>query len=136
MNRYRLLILSLTVLFLPCLLMAEETGVVAVLSSNSGPYREALEGFTSAFGRTVTSFSLSEGDPKIPSGTRVIVAIGSKAALYPHYPSQATLIYCLAPGTKIKPSEHSGPLVKVHTSPSIKLTLSKFKEIQPSLKKL
>ncbi len=46
------------------------------------------------------------------------------------------MIYCLAPGTKINPENHSGGLLKIHTSPSVYLTLSKLKELQPSLKRL
>ena len=87
--------------------------VVAVLSSNSAPYQQAFEGFQQAFGHSVPSYILSEGDPKIPSGTRVIVAIGGKAALYP-YSSGHVLIYCLAPGTKLNPEEHSSQLLNIH----------------------
>jgi putative tryptophan/tyrosine transport system substrate-binding protein len=111
-------------------------GVVVVLASNSGPYREALQGFQDVFGNASAIHSLTDGTPKIPSGTRVIVAIGGKAALYGQYPPQATLVYCLAPGTNIGKDTHRGKFVKIHTSPSVSLTLGRIKELQPSLKKL
>jgi hypothetical protein len=110
--------------------------VIVVLTSNTGAYKEALQGFQEAYGHTVPIYALSEGEPRIPSGTRVIVAIGGKAALYDKYPDHALLIYCLAPGTKIKPDGHPGGLLKIHTSPGPYLSISKFKELQPSLKRL
>jgi putative tryptophan/tyrosine transport system substrate-binding protein len=116
--------------------LGTDESVVAVLSSPSAPYREAFEGFQEAFGRTIPSVTLSEKEPKISSRTRVIVAIGGKAALYRQYPEQALLIYCLAPGIRVKPSDHRGPLLKVHTNPAVPITLAKFKELQPGLKRL
>jgi putative tryptophan/tyrosine transport system substrate-binding protein len=122
-------------MFFPSLLGADEP-VVVVLSSNSGPYKEAFQGFQEAFGQPVPFFVLAKDDLKVPLQTRVIVAIGGKAALYAKYPSQSTLIYCLAPGTRIGASEHSGMRVKIHTSPSPLLVISKMQAIQPSLKRL
>jgi len=120
---------------LPVAAFGSDDSVVAVLSSDSGPYRQAFDGFQKAFGREVHVYSLSEGEPKIPPETRVIVAFGGKAALYPYQPGPL-LIYCLAPGTKIKAGEHRGGLLKIHTSPNVYMTLSKFKDLQPTLKRL
>jgi putative ABC transport system substrate-binding protein len=110
--------------------------VVVVLATNSGPYKEALQGFQEAFGSPVPIYSLTEGIPKVGAETQVIVAIGGKAALYGPYPPQAVLIYCLAPGTKVGTEHHRGRLVKIHTSSSVNLTIGKIKELQPALKKL
>ena len=109
--------------------------VTVVLTSNSGPYKEALGGFQKAFGAPISVFALSDGVPTIPSGTRIIVAIGGKAALT-HYPSWPLLIYCLAPGTQVKPEEHPGRRLNIHSDPSVYLSVAKFKELQPSLKRI
>jgi hypothetical protein len=135
-QRYSLVLLTLAAVgALPARASGADDAVVAVLSSNSGPYQQAFQGFQQAFGSAIPSYTLSEGKPTIPSRARVIVAFGGKAALA-HYPMHGTLIYCLAPGTKIGPEEHDGPLVKVHTSPAVLLTVQKFKELQPALKRL
>jgi putative ABC transport system substrate-binding protein len=128
-----LTLLGLGMFYTP--VFGSDDGVVAVLSSHSGPYQQAFEGFQQAFGHSIPSFALSDGTPRIPSGTRVILAIGGKAALY-SYPSGPLLVYCLAPGTKVKAEGHSGGLLKIHTNPSVFLTVSKFKELQPSLTRL
>jgi hypothetical protein len=115
---------------------AEDPAVMVVLGSQQGPYKEALLGFQEAYGASVPIYNLADGALRIPTGTRVIVAIGGKAALYSRYPAKATLVYCLAPGTKVSGETHTGPLVKVHTSATVYLTLSKVKELQPSLTRL
>ena len=86
---------------LPVQAFGSDDSVIAVLSSNLGPYKEALKGFQEAYGQPVPAYSLSEGNTKIPSGTRLIVAIGGKAATYP-YPSKIPLLYLLAPGTLLR----------------------------------
>jgi len=132
----RLFLLALLGLALrPTPILGSDDSVVAVLSSNSGPYQQAFESFQKAFGRSIPSYTLSAGEPAIPSGTRIIVAFGGKAALFP-YPSGPLLIYCLAPGTQVKSDEHSGGVLNIDTNPSLNLTLAKFKELQPSLKRL
>ncbi len=60
----------------PGQVFCSDDAVVAVLTTRSGPYQQALEGFQQAFGHPVPSYALSDGEPKIPSGTRIIVAIG------------------------------------------------------------
>jgi ABC transporter substrate binding protein len=114
--------------------LAADDRVVAVLSSKSGPYQQAFEGFQQSFGPSV-SYNLAEDEPKIPAGTRIIIAIGGKAAHYP-YPSGHLLIYCLTPGVKLAADQYDGKLLIIHTVPSVPLTIAKFKELQPSLKTL
>jgi hypothetical protein len=119
---------------IPLQLFAADDDVITVVSSNSGAYQEALEGFRQTFGRTPT-YTLSETEPTIPGNARIIVAIGGKAALY-HYPSGHLLIYCLTPGTKLSPDSYAGRLLIIHTAPSVYQTIARFKELQPSLKRL
>ena len=109
--------------------------IVAVLSSNGTPYKQALEGLQQALGYAVPSYVLTEGQPKIPENARIIIAIGGKATVFP-YPGRRLLIYCLAPGIKVKPEDHDGPLLKIHTSPSVHTVISQLKELQPALKRI
>jgi putative ABC transport system substrate-binding protein len=129
---FLLILLGLAMLITP--LIASDDQVVAVLSSGSGPYQQAFDGFQQTFGNLV-SYTLSVEEPKFPSSTRIIVAIGGKAAHY-RYPPGHLLIYCLTPGIKVSPDDYNGRLLIVHTSPSLYLTIAKFKELQPSLKRL
>src|SRR5688572_19803327 len=97
----RTLFLGASIGLFPSFLEGAEAPLVVVLSSNSGPYKEAFQGFQEAFGQTVPVLVMTQGDPQVPRHTRVIVAIGGKAALYPNYPPNARLIYALAPGIRI-----------------------------------
>ncbi|MBI3804889.1 MAG: hypothetical protein HY282_14120 [Nitrospirae bacterium] len=117
----------------PALARAEE--VVAILSSEVAAYREAYEGFQDALGRRVPAALLSREEPEIGPETRVVVAFGGKAALR-HYPSRVTVVYCMAPGTKLAPQEFGPSVVEIQMLPRAEVILSKIKEIQPSLKRL
>src|SRR5580698_483184 len=92
-RRFFLMLAGMGLAVLPNRLLASDDQVIAVLSSRSGPYQQALDGFQKAYGHMVPSYALSEGEPVIPSGTQVILAIGGKAALHP-YSSKPLLIYC------------------------------------------
>lgn len=111
--------------------------VMAVLSSDVGPYREALEGFRESLGQTFSSVKLTEENPKITPEVRVIVAFGGKAAQL-HYPDRIVLIYCLAPGTRLGLGikDRRGLSIEVKMLPQATTILSKLKEIQPDLKRL
>jgi len=96
MTRWTKPLLSLILAFV-CLTtsqsaIAEE--VVAVLSSDSGPYLEALAGVRETIGQPVSVVHLAKGE-KTPRAN-VVIAIGGKAAVST-YPADATLIYCVAP---------------------------------------
>src|SRR6185312_5255563 len=104
--------------------------IVLMVSSNLKPYQEALAGFQQQYGRKVPTFFLSDGEPTLKDDTRVIVAIGGKAALH-EYPDNVRLIYCLAPGLTVGNENYSEAPIKIHTAPNLFLTVSKFKEIQP-----
>ncbi|MEK7286967.1 MAG: hypothetical protein AAB091_00195, partial [Elusimicrobiota bacterium] len=108
--------------------------VVAVLSSDLAPYQEAFRGFQEAFG-PVTVFNLAKEEPKIFPQTSVIVTFGGKAALK-SYPDNATLIYCLAAGVKIKAGDRGPRAVKVYIVPRPAVLASRLKALQPSLSRL
>jgi hypothetical protein len=120
-----------------CLLRSPASAqeVVAILSSDSAAYREALSGFEEGYGRPVPTFSLAKGDVRLPPSTKIIVAFGGKAALHP-YPQETTLVYCLTPAFWLGPDKHAGPRVRIYVAPRPEVLLPKLKEIQPTLKRL
>jgi len=123
-------------LWLVCPGIVSAQDVVAVLSSNLGPYREAFEGFQEAFGQTVPSYNLSDSNsPNLPPGTHIVVAFGGKAALVP-YSKNVTLIYALAPGAELKLTNRRDYSIEIEMLPKASAIVPKLKEIQPALKKL
>ena len=125
-------------LFTCCLLLANSVQaqeVVAVLSSELGPYLEAYDGFRERLGYPVPVVSLSAGQPRIGDRTRVVVAFGSKAA-QEKYPDDVILIYCMAPGTIPRGDGRSGPIVHVSMLPQAELLMGALKEIQPQMRRL
>lgn len=110
-------------------------GTIAVLSSESGAYLEAFSAFQAAYGASVTYYDASKEKPAIPPGTKTVVAFGSKAASQ-NYPPPVNLVYCLAPSFVVQPKGREGRIVKISMIPGFGLTLSKLKELQPSLKRL
>jgi putative ABC transport system substrate-binding protein len=115
---------------------AQSEDVVVVLSSESGPYQEALAGFRESFSHPFTTFVLSKGDPGIPKSTRLIVAIGGKAAIYGYKDGNIPLVYCVAPGIYVNRDLHPGPEIKVYVSPQPSILLQKLQELQPNLRRL
>lgn len=114
---------------------AASDDIVIVLSSDSAPYVEALRGFTEKLGRPSPTYNLAHEEPVIPETTRVIVAIGGRAALHA-YPSGRILVYCLAPGIKRNADEYNGSLYNIYMSPNDRIAVAKFKELQPALKRI
>ncbi len=105
--------------------------IVAVLSSDAGPYREALAGLEQEWGGPIPSFIMSEGDPNIPESARVVVAFGAKAAFFAES-GHRTLIYALTLGTEV-----SAPAaVKICMEPEPAALLADLKTIDPWLKNL
>ena len=115
---------------------AQSEGVVVVLSSESGPYEEALAGFRESFSQPFATLVLSKGDPDIPKSTRLIVAIGGKAAMYPYEAGRVPFIYCVAPSVYANRDQHTGPQTKVYVSPPPRILLQKLQELQPGLRRL
>lgn len=109
--------------------------IVAVLSSDLAPYREALESFQKTLDHPISVFNLDQENPRITSSHRVVVAFGGKAAQF-SYPDSVVLIYCLAPGTKLSLRERAGPSIEIPMLSPAASILSKMKKIQPALKRL
>ncbi len=109
--------------------------VVTVLSSDSPPYLQALEGFQETWGHQVPSFNLWDGRPAVDPGTRVVVTFGGLAAQQ-RYPKQAIVIYCMAPGAGSLPGDHAGPSITVYMIPPPGTILAKLKDLQPPLHRL
>ena len=105
--------------------------IIAVLSSDAGPYREALAGLEQEWGGPIPPFILSEGQPQIPESARVVVAFGAKAAFFAES-GHWTLIYALTLGTEV-----SAPAaVKICMEPDPAALLADLKMIDPWLKNL
>ena len=130
--------IKLLIFLLPALLAgggiaaAQSPGqdVVAVLSSESGPYREASAGLQEGLGATPQTFVLSREEPDIPPATRVVVAFGSKAALR-GYPDGVTLIYALAPAADVP-----DPAVEVCMTLEASQLLANMRKVHPGLKRI
>ena len=132
MNRSRFAILLL--LLAPCAPVARAgEKIVVVMSSRLGPYQEALSGVQAELGKDVPVINLSDGVPQLPNESRVVLAIGGKAAIHP-YPDGTQIIYCLAPGLEL--SRKTRLTTRVEVSPTLLSMVRRFKEIQPSLKRL
>lgn len=100
------------------------------MESDLGAYKQALEGFRAAFQGEAAV--VGKGGV-VPSGARVIVALGSKAAVR-GYPPDTVLIYAMAPGLNVTSARHGGPVVRVYTVPRPAALLARLREVQPSLR--
>jgi hypothetical protein len=121
-----------------CCLWAGAAGaqeVMAVLSSDLAPYREAYQGFAEALGRPVSAVNLQVGRPRIASDTRVVAAFGGKAAVET-YPGDLALVYCVAPGTTLDPGQRQGPTVRINMLPVAGQVAGALRELQEPLRHL
>ena len=84
---------ALIALALGCAVWAAAQEPAAVLSSDSGHYRQALEGFTEAWGSSVPVVGAGAF---LPAGATAFVAIGTKAAAR-RWPRNSIVVACLAP---------------------------------------
>lgn len=109
--------------------------IIAVLSSDLGPYQQAYQGFQEVFNRPIPLYKLNETQPRIDTDTRIVVAFGGKAAQW-SYPDHVVLIYCMAPGTRLSLRERRGSFVEIQLVPEAAIVLDWFKKIQPGLKRL
>jgi len=108
--------------------------VVVVMSSELAPYQEALNGVRAELGANVPVLAMSKEGVELPVQSRIVIAIGGKAALFP-YPEETKLIYCLAPGLSMtKKGKAAG--VRVEVSPTLLAMARRFKAIHPGLKRL
>lgn len=123
-------------LFLGLTAPSSASEVVAVLSSESGAYQQALDGFRESFGSPVDVLVVPpSGRPSLPRDVRVVVAFGGRAALLA-YPANTVLVYCLAPGVDVDGSGRRGPVVKVDMQAGPEAVAAALKKIQPSLRRL
>lgn len=105
--------------------------IIAVFTSETGPYQEVLAGLKQELKTGVQPGFLSQGEPKIPRSARVVLAFGSKAALK-KYPEQTVIIYAMAPGLVLE----SPNAIQICMEPDASTLLANLRKIQPSLKRL
>src|SRR6266850_3055059 len=110
--------------------------VMVVLGSDTQPYQEALAGFEEGYRGISKVMRLSEGAPSVSDDTRVIVAIGGKAALYRYDSPKALFIYCLAPGIAVDPHPYPRGLAQVFVPPPPEILLRQILILQPKLQRL
>ncbi|KAF0124523.1 MAG: ABC transporter substrate-binding protein [Elusimicrobia bacterium] len=123
----------LAALCLLCAAPAAARDVAAVLAKGTGPYFETYLAFQRAMGRPVTPFDLSEDEkPRLPSGLKVAVSFGSKAAAL-KYPAGTTVVFTLAPGYI---PGGGAKYRSVATLPDPALALPAYKRLQPGLRRL
>ena len=104
--------------------------MLAVLSSDSGYYRQAYEGFQEEWGSSVP-FILADGAAP-GAAPSAIAAFGSRAARR-EWPKAALLETCLAPGSRTRPQ---GELLRVAILPSPAVLVGALKKLLPGLKAL
>jgi hypothetical protein len=104
-------------------------GPVAVLSSDSVHYRQALDGFSEAWGSTVTVVSAGE---LLPPQAWAFVAIGSKAAAR-RWPRDTVAVACLAPSAA---AGGGAALTRVSLLPDPAILVSRLRALAPKLRVL
>ncbi len=108
---------------------ASALDVTAVLSSDSGHYRQAYEGFQEEWGSSVTAVV---GDENPGGAPDAIAAFGSRAALR-DWPPGAILVTCLSPGAR---PTRRGELLRVELLPVPALLIARLRKLLPGLKVL
>jgi hypothetical protein len=114
-------------------LACRASDVAVVLSSDLGPYREALAGFQEFHAAPVDKFNLVDGPPALRAATRAVVSFGGRAATQ-GYPDGVALVVCLAPGTRIDRTLRR--TVVVHMMPEPAIATARLMELQPGLRNL
>ena len=123
----RLRALLAAVLALACAGTSRASAILAVLSSDSGHYRQAYEGFQEAWGSSVPVVLFGETVP--PGPLDAVVAFGSRAALR-EGPLNALLVTCLAPGAR---PQLLGEQLRVDLLPSPSLLAGGLKKLLPRM---
>ncbi|MFA6003262.1 MAG: hypothetical protein WC881_04265, partial [Elusimicrobiota bacterium] len=109
--------------------------VVAVLSSNAGPYQEALAGFRSELGQNINHMLVDVKNPALPPAADIIVAFGAKASLR-EYPQEFTLIEAMATGSSYLRDQSRSSLINISLAPDPQALVASLKRLQPGLKRL
>lgn len=118
--------LLLTALSVAAAAVGSPAPPVAVLSSDSVHYRQALDGFTEAWGSTVTVVPAGQLPP--PQAW-AFVAIGSKAAAR-RWPRDAVVVSCLAPSAS---AGDVAALTRVSLLPDPAILVSRLRALAPKL---
>ena len=120
-------IITYFLFFVSGLLSAAET--IVILSSDLGPFQQALQGFNEEFSQSSRVFNLKQEAPEL-KGDEIIVAFGGKAALY-EYPDGVDLIYGMIPSSSVQPRVNSGSMVRVEMSPPADFLIAQTKIMNP-----
>lgn len=113
-----------------------QSRVIAVLSADMAPYREALSGLRKELGTEIPVFILPSRLPKLTTRTQVVVAFGQKA-LQIDYPESVAVVNALAPGLNNRDHlRKAGISVHISMTPPADRIISKLAALQPGLKSL
>lgn len=133
MNKFKTGILFVGLFLAPAAALLAGDEVLAVISSDSDHYKEALKGFQDSYG-TAPVVNVQAQKPVINDKTRVVVAFGGKAALQDY--KGVPVLICMAPSVNVKEISSSTKKVYVPMTPRARVLLRQLKELQPSLKRL
>lgn len=101
--------------------------VTVILGSTLPPYELAYQGFTeNANGIPFTRQPIEER-AALPADTKIVLAIGGKAAIK-SYPKSAILVVAMAPGLTLS-REPGRRVVQIHTTPTHTALLSILREL-------
>lgn len=117
-------------LLLACAGGARAFEIVAALSSDSGHYREAYEGFQEEWGSSVTAVVL--GRDSLPPAPDVVVAFGSRAALK-EWRTSPLIVTCLAPGAR---PDRASEVLSVELLATPASLMERMRKLMPRLKVL
>ncbi len=113
-----------------CRVPAAASEIAAVLSSASGPYAEAYEGFRAALGLPFGTYDVSRPPAEIPDDVRYAAVFGARAAAL-QFPPDAHLVYALTPVAGRGRLWHEIAMV-----PEPAAALAAYKALQPGLRRL
>ena len=134
LERFKILniwaVLAAACALLPPASGARAAELAAVVSSDSGPYAEALAGFKGAMVIPFDLYDASKPGFTPPEETRFVVAFGVKAAAL-DYPPGTHLLYALAPVGRRGLDWH-----EISMLPPPGEALAAYKTLQPQLRRL
>jgi hypothetical protein len=104
--------------------------ISAFVSSESGPYAEAYQGFKAALGQPSDLYDVSAAGFSVPDDIRYAVAFGARAAAI-EYPPGTHVVHALAPVAAGGPGWH-----EISMLPAPAAAIAAYKGAQPGLKRL
>jgi ABC-type uncharacterized transport system substrate-binding protein len=111
----------------PVVVVAPETG--------AAPYQEALQGVCDALGACPPVLPASSARLSIPADTRVVIALGGRAARR-SYPARAALVTALVPGFEARTAPEDGSVTRVPLEYSPAEFARRLKELKPGAKRI